>query len=81
MPLRRLGNGRLGLESAGGSGNVTVIVNNNAGNTRATSKEQTDGRGGRKVIVQIDEMVAAALTRLGSASRRALLSTVAVGRR
>lgn len=72
MPLRRLGSGRLGVEAAGGGANVQVIVNNNASGAKATTREQSDGRGGRRIEVMIDEMVAGALGRPGSMSRRML---------
>jgi lambda family phage tail tape measure protein len=45
MPLRRLGNGRLGVESAGGGANVQINIINNHPSARVQQREESDGRG------------------------------------
>lgn len=81
MPLRRLANGRLGVESAGKGGpGVSVIINNNAGGARASARESTNAAGQREVIVTVDEAVASAMQRRGGQTDRALASRGAAPR-
>jgi phage-related minor tail protein len=80
MPLRRLGNGRLGVESIGGGSNVQVNIINNHSTARITQREESDGRGGRRLQIQIEEMVAAATARPGSRVPRAFAAASGVTR-
>ena len=48
MPLRRLSSGRLGVEAAGGGGNMLVQIINNHSGARVSQREESDGRGGRR---------------------------------
>jgi hypothetical protein len=79
MPLRRLSSGRLGVEAVGGGGVHINIINNHA-SARVTQREERDGRGGRRVQIQIEEMVAAAAARPGSPVPRALAGSGALVR-
>lgn len=56
VPLQRMGNGKLGVASAGG-GNVSVVVNNNAPNTTATATETTGADGTRQIAVIVKGLV------------------------
>jgi hypothetical protein len=79
MPLRRLSSGRLGVEAVGGGGVHINIINNHA-SARVTQREERDGRGGRRLQIQIEEMVAAAAARPGSPVPRALAGSGALVR-
>jgi phage-related minor tail protein len=79
MPLRRLSSGRLGVEAVGGAGVQINIINNHA-SARITQREERDGRGGRRLQIQIEEMVAAAAARPGSPVPRALAGSGALVR-
>ena len=61
-----------GFQSGGMQLNVQVINNTPA---QVQAREEQDGRGGRRLVVQIDEMVATAVNRPGSASLGALRSS------
>jgi hypothetical protein len=71
MPLKRDGQGNLGVRVGGGGGSVDVVVNN-YGNERATTKETTDSRGNRKIEVVIGDMVASEVARPGSSVQQSL---------
>jgi lambda family phage tail tape measure protein len=71
MPLKRDGQGNLGVRAAGGGGKVDVVVNN-YGNQQATTKETTDSRGNRKIEVIIGDMVASEVSRPGSSVQQSL---------
>lgn len=71
MPLKRDGQGNLGVRAGGGGGSVDVVVNN-YGNQQATTKETTDSRGNRKIEVIIGDMVASEVARPGSSVQQSL---------
>lgn len=71
MPLKRDGQGNLGVRAGGGGGKVDVVVNN-YGNQQATTKETTDSRGNRKIEVIIGDMVASEVSRPGSSVQQSL---------
>jgi len=75
MPLTRAANGKLGVQSTGGSSNVQVIVNNNSTNTQIDKKESTDSRGNRSVELTISDMVAGEVRRSGSSVHNAVRGT------
>ena len=56
VPLARLPNGDLGVQTAGGGAQVTVNIINNSG-AEVRQEEYEDGRGGRQIDVIIGEMV------------------------
>ncbi|MCY1644392.1 phage tail length tape measure family protein [Methylorubrum sp. SL192] len=60
-----------GNEAAGSSRGINVQIINNAG-AKIEAREVADGNGGRRLEVQVDEMVAQSVGRAGSASRTAL---------
>jgi phage-related minor tail protein len=72
MPLRRDGNGNLGV--IGQQGKTQVVINNYSGE-RAETKETVDSRGNRKVEVVIGEAAALDLSTAGSSSQKSLRST------
>jgi len=72
MPLRRDGNGNLGV--IGQQGKTQVVINNYSGE-RAESKETVDSRGNRKIEVVIGEAAALDLSTAGSSSQKSLRST------
>jgi lambda family phage tail tape measure protein len=75
MPLKRDGQGNLGVRgNQGSSGNVEVTVNN-YGSEKAETKETTDSRGNRKIEVIIGEASASDMNRSGSASQKAIGGT------
>jgi lambda family phage tail tape measure protein len=74
MPLKRDGNGNLGVRSNQQQTNVDVVVNN-YGTEKAETRETVDSRGNRKIEVIIGDMAAADMTRSGSASQRAVGGT------
>ncbi|WP_396189387.1 phage tail tape measure C-terminal domain-containing protein [Flavobacterium sp.] len=61
MPLTRMGNGKLGVQSSG-SGAVNITVNNNGNNAQATANDRgTDGFGIRQIEIMITDVVAKGL--------------------
>lgn len=74
MPLTRGSDGKLGVQSSGSGGNVSVQVINNS-NAQATTNETTDSRGNRKIEVIIGDMTASEISRSGSASQKSMRST------
>jgi len=71
MPLKRDGQGNLGVRAGGNQGNVDVVVNN-FGSEKATTKETTDSRGNRRIEVIIGDMVASEVARPGSPVQQSL---------
>jgi lambda family phage tail tape measure protein len=61
MPLTRMGNGRLGVESSGG-GSTTVNVINQAPDSEAKTRETTDAMGNKTIDVFITEVVNKGIT-------------------
>jgi phage-related minor tail protein len=58
MPLRRLGNGRLGVESAGAREGASVQVNIiNASGERVSERRTAQPGGGQRIDVMIGDMV------------------------
>ncbi len=82
MPLRRLNNGRLGVSSAGGGTqiNVTHQVINNHPAAQVSTRDEDDGRGGRRTVTVIEEMMASGFARQGSRAKRALFQSGAMER-
>lgn len=74
FPLRRMNNGKLGVHASGGGQQITVLhqVINNHPSAKVTQRDEDDGRGGRKTVTVIDEMMASAVSRPGSQFMRAL---------
>jgi lambda family phage tail tape measure protein len=61
LPLSRMGNGKLGVQSSG-SGGVNITVNNNGNNAQATANDRgTDGFGIRQIEIMITDVVAKGL--------------------
>lgn len=59
MPLTRMGNGKLGVQSSGGAGDVNIVVNNNGSSAQATAQDRgTDGFGTRQIEIMITDIVA-----------------------
>jgi hypothetical protein len=69
MPLKRDGNGNLGVRS--NQGKVDVVVNNYS-TQQATTKETMDSRGNRRIEVIVGDMVAGELNRVGSNTQQAM---------
>lgn len=66
MPLRRMSNGRLGVESSGSGVNVPInieVVNETGQNTKAEARQQRNNDGGMDVTVYIRQVVAQDITR------------------
>lgn len=66
MPLRRMSNGRLGVESSGSGVNVPInieVVNESGQNTKAEARQQRNNDGGMDVTVYIRQVVAQDITR------------------
>lgn len=66
MPLRRMSNGRLGVESAGNGVNVPInieVVNETGQSTKAEARQQRNNDGGMDVTVYIRQVVAQDITR------------------
>lgn len=66
MPLRRMSNGRLGVESSGSGVNVPInieVVNEAGQNTKAEARQQRNNDGGMDVTVYIRQVVAQDITR------------------
>lgn len=61
MPLRRMGNGKLGVESSGG-GSTTVNVINQMPDSEAKTRESTDAMGNKTIDVIITEIVSKGIT-------------------
>lgn len=55
----------------GGGSNVQVVVNNNSGQ-QVTTNETSDGRGNRRIEVQVGEMIASEIRRAGSPANMAI---------
>jgi hypothetical protein len=72
MPLKRDGNGNLGVR--GGGSNVAVVINNYS-SEKASSKEVVDSRGNKSIEVTIGDAVSAQLTKTGSNMQRSMSST------
>lgn len=72
MPLKRDGQGNLGVRSASPK---TEVVINNYGSEQATATETTDSQGNRRIEVAIGDMTAGEMSRSGSASQRSLRNT------
>ena len=83
MPLRRLGNGRLGVSTEGATPQVNFItqVVNNHPTAQVTQRDEDDGGGGRRSVIVIDEMVAQAAAQPRSQIARALGSQRTMVRR
>jgi lambda family phage tail tape measure protein len=76
MPLTRGANGRLGVESTGG--NISIVVNNNAPETKANAQVSEDPQGGKRIDIIIDEINAKNIKRAGSGTARAMKSQYSV---
>ena len=66
MPLRRMSNGRLGVESSGNGVNVPInieVVNESGQSTKAEARQQRNNDGGMDVTVYIRQVVAQDITR------------------
>jgi hypothetical protein len=74
MPLKRDGQGNLGIRGGSGGSNVEVVVNN-YGTEKAETRETVDSRGNRKIEVTIGDMTAGEISRSGSASQKAVGGT------
>jgi len=56
MPLTRMPNGNLGVQTAGGGANVTVnIINNSGADVQQEETETADG--GRRIDITIGDMI------------------------
>lgn len=71
MPLKRDGQGRLGVSAQNAQPKVEVIVNNNS-QAQAQTTETVDSRGNRKIEVTIGDMVANEMSRTGSTTQRTM---------
>ena len=69
-----------GQSGDGGEGGLVVNVNNNHSGAEVSARQEPDGRGGRQLVVQVDEMTAAAVGRPGSKTAAALARPRVVGR-
>lgn len=74
MPLTRGANGKLGVQAVGSqSASKTEVHIHGAPNPSNVQVQETvDGRGNRRIDVQLDDAVSAALTRSGSRTQRAM---------
>ena len=72
MPLKRDGNGNLGVRSE--PSNVNVVVNNHSGQP-AETRETVDSRGNRTIEVLVGDMVAQQLTTKNSSVQQSLAGT------
>lgn len=70
MPLTRLSNGNLGVQSTGGNTNVIVNVIDNNNSTVSTNQKYTQN--GLEIDVLIDKAVAKKLSQKGSSSSKVL---------
>ena len=55
-------------------GNVSIVVNNNVSRAEASVRESDDGRGGRKIEILLEEIIARGGSRLGSPVNRMVQS-------
>lgn len=74
MPLKRDGQGNLGVRGGTSGGNTEVVVNNYS-TAQATTQETVDSRGNRKIEVLVGDMAAGEISRSGSASQKAVSGT------
>ena len=83
MPLHRLGNGKLGVFAGGGRDPIIVQhqVFNNHPTAKVSTRDEDDGRGGRRTVTTIDEAVASAVARPGSRTKSALFASGTMVRR
>jgi hypothetical protein len=82
MPLRRMSNGRLGVSAmGGGSMQLNVQVINNHPTAQVSTRQEDDGRGGRRLVTQIDEAVANAVAQPGSRAGRSIRQLGGLARR
>ncbi len=58
-----LGRGLVPVEARGGGGDVSIVVQNMAPNTRATATERPNGLGGKEVTITIVETIKEAISR------------------
>ena len=72
MPLKRDGNGNLGVRSE--PSNVNVVINNHTGQP-AETRETVDSRGNRTIEVLVGDMVAQQLTTKNSSVQQSLAGT------
>lgn len=66
MPLKRMRNGRLGVETSGEGVNVPInieVVNETGQSTKAEARQQRNNDGGMDVTVYIRQVVAQDITR------------------
>jgi phage-related minor tail protein len=76
MPLTRNRNGDLAVHATGGGtqGNVEVVINNYS-SEQATAKETTDGKGNRRIEVEIGRLVADQMTTNNSSIQQAMMGS------
>lgn len=76
MPLRRSADGRLGVQAVGGRQfeptKTEVHIHGTSNPSNVQVQETVDGRGNRRIDVQLDDAVSAALSRPGSSTRKAM---------
>jgi len=72
MPLRRTRSGALGVHSEGGGAPQLFVQVINNSSAQVSTTQESDGRGGRKTVVMIDEAVSGAVGRPGSQTAAAL---------
>jgi phage-related minor tail protein len=72
MPLKRDGNGNLGVRA---NAQKTEVVVNNYGNEKATATETVDSRGNRRIEVTVGDMTAGEISRSGSGPQKAMRNT------
>lgn len=72
MPLKRDGNGNLGVRA---TAQKTEVVVNNYGNEKATATETVDSRGNRRIEVTVGDMTAGEISRSGSGPQKAMRNT------
>lgn len=73
MPLRRDGDGNLGVMATQQGTNVEVVVNNFS-SEKAEARETVDSRGNRKIEVIVGEMVAGELGRKNSPVQQSMMT-------
>jgi lambda family phage tail tape measure protein len=75
MPLTRGPNGKLGVQAVGGgqsAGKTEIHIHGAPKPSNVQVQETVDGRGNRRIDVQLDDAVSAALARSGSRTQRTL---------